>query len=93
MNDEPIFTKCGRELYEKKCVFWVTVLTSQKKHPVVSPSVKCQQVWPSVTKCHQFTWEKAWQECFKSDKGDKGDKCDKCDTFQPDLQNLNLGMG
>ena len=34
MNDEPIFTKCGRELYEKKCVFWVTVLTSQKKHPV-----------------------------------------------------------
>ena len=20
MNDEPIFTKCGRELYEKKCL-------------------------------------------------------------------------
>ena len=34
MNDEPIFTKCGRELYEKKCVFWVTGGTSQKKHPV-----------------------------------------------------------
>ena len=35
MNDEPIFTKCGRELYEKKCVFWVTGGTSQKKHPVL----------------------------------------------------------
>ena len=40
MNDEPIFTKCGRELYEKKCVFWVTVLTSQKKHPVGTGPVK-----------------------------------------------------